>query len=106
LFRGARATRPEASDSIACLPGRRPQLVASGATEAAHPPVVVIPVYDSYDDVVQCLEAVAGGLHQAGAQLLERDAHEALLAGVVLDEQDERTVPVHDHAARRGLPVE
>ena len=28
------------------LPGRRPRLVASGATEPAHPPVVVIPGID------------------------------------------------------------
>ncbi|HEX6658555.1 MAG TPA: hypothetical protein VF065_10765, partial [Ilumatobacter sp.] len=41
-----RFVRDASIDGAAALPGRRPRLIASGATEPAHPPVVVIPGID------------------------------------------------------------
>jgi pimeloyl-ACP methyl ester carboxylesterase len=41
-----RFVRDASIEGAAALPGRRPRLVASGATEPAHPPVVVIPGID------------------------------------------------------------
>jgi pimeloyl-ACP methyl ester carboxylesterase len=41
-----RFVRDASIDGAALLPGRRPRLIASGATEPAHPPVVVIPGID------------------------------------------------------------
>jgi len=47
-----RFVRDESIDGAATLPGRRPRLIASGATDPAHPPVVVIPGIDGQRDSV------------------------------------------------------